>query len=214
MTNDNNIINPKTVHKIYRKILEYGNNCFHCGITYKEIKQNLINDKFYIEGQAESQLLHLFNYNYHCHNATCLNPHKNEINEDCGCNEDGFDCVKNCLHYLSKEGCIDLTKLLDSDLNNKSAIANNDAASKNLKISNTTKNLGIGALVISAIGLVLTIYSTYNLLNKPTLETNIEKPNLQKQDKSLNKTVNDLPSKNLIDTYNVSIKHQILKDSL
>lgn len=214
MTNDNNIINPKTVHEIYRKILEYGNTCFHCGITYQHLKDRLICEKYYEEGQAEKQLINLFNYNYSCYHDTCTNPNKKKILDDCGCEDDNYDHLNNCPQYLSKEGCLDLIKLLDSDLNNKSAIANNDAASKNLKISNTTKNLGIGALVISAIGLVLTIYSTYNLLNKPTLETNIEKPNLQKQDKSLNKTVNDLPSKNLIDTYNVSIKHQILKDSL
>lgn len=149
----NNIPNPKTVHEIYRKLLEYGNTCFHCGITYKQIKQNLIKDGFYIEGQAESQLLHLFNYNYYCHTPTCLNPKKNEVDNDCGCNEDDFNCVDNCLHYLSKEGCIDLTKLLDSELNNKTAKENNDTSKTNLKIATITKNLGIVALIISIIGL-------------------------------------------------------------
>jgi hypothetical protein len=206
-------LKPKTVHEIYRKILEYGNSCFHCGITYKQIKDKLILEGYYQEGQAESQLLHLFDYNYHCHTPTCLNPCKNEINNGCECDKEDFDCVENCLHYLSKEGCIDLTKLLDSELNNKSAELNNETSKQNyqialentktskdsLKIARKSRNLGRVALLISLIPIGLTIFESLqpkddtipilkNIENLLKLKTNIVIFDSSKSVKALYKT--------------------------
>jgi len=137
---------------IYLKMLEYGNECFSCGITFKEVKQRLIEDNLYEVGQSEYPLLLLFEMAFiHVHES-CTNPDKPA--QDCGC-DDSYDHLNKCPHYFSRFGCMDFVKLADAIANEKAAQENQSAAATNLEAAKKSLRLGYIAIFVAFISGIL-----------------------------------------------------------
>lgn len=146
--------------KVYFKILEYGSNKLHEGITYPEIKENLINDGLFREGQDQSYLLDWFNESFYHRESDCKCPRT----DDCGCNQDDpcekFDHNSNCKHHINSESCMNLLHLVESE-NNK------EITDKSMRITKY-------ALLIALIALVSPIIDTYSIFTKSSEEQSLE----------------------------------------
>lgn len=152
----------KSGHEVYKKILEYGNECFTCGITFPDLKQRLIQVEYFDKDESDDTLIDLFLFSFIEKLDTCKSPNKDK--ENCNCDDDDFDHLNNCLHRLSKQGCMDLVSLIQSENNEKAAADNLKAAIENLKaaqdgveISKTSRNIAWVALGISIISLLPSI---------------------------------------------------------
>ena len=168
----------KKLEEIYLKLLTYGNECFHCGITFEEVKQRLISDTLFQEGQSLDIFRQLFIFSYDDYSSTCKNPISDKDN--CNCEEDTFDHFTNCPHYLSKEGCLNLIELSDSFLNQSSA-------KKNLESAKISKNLGIIAICIASVSLISPIIDIVNYFGKKDKSELLELKQLNSQLKEVNK---------------------------
>lgn len=146
--------------KVYFKILEYGSNKLHEGITYPEIKSSLIKDGLFHEGQDESYLLDWFNESFYHRESDCKCPRT----DDCGCNQNDhcekFDHKTNCKHHINSESCMNLLHLVESE-------NNRDISTKSIK---TAKY----ALWIALIALLSPIIDIYNIVTKSNEEQFLE----------------------------------------
>lgn len=159
----------KSAQNIYLKMLSYANECFSCGVTYKQVKENLTRDGLIEQDSPDHPLLILFDRAFYHLHETCKNPDKPK--EDYGC-DDKYDHYSNCPYFLSREGCVDFIKITDALANEEAARLNSLAATANLNSSKTSIKVAVVASIIAGMAFILQIYGLFSTsCDKEQLQT-------------------------------------------
>lgn len=136
--------NNLPAYEIYYKMLELGSKHFKDGITYPEIKNNLIKDRCVLNDENEQYLLDWFDESFYHRESDCQCPRKN----DCGCDGDdpcdNFDHVSKCKHHIHSESCINFLSFKESN--------------NNLKIARTSLTISKFAIGIALLGVFLPMF--------------------------------------------------------